>query len=67
MDVRPIRSAVAALAVLVGAVSITPGYAQQLAPEVAPARAAVGADVPVTYFGPAPSSVQKELVGPISS
>jgi hypothetical protein len=64
MDVRPIRSAVAALAVLVGAVSITPGYAQQLAPEVAPAPAAVGADVPVTYFGPAPSSVQKELVGP---
>ena len=44
--------------------TITPAFAQQLAPEVAPAPAAVGADVPVTYFGPAPSSVQKELVGP---
>jgi hypothetical protein len=64
MDVRPIRSAVASLAVLAGSVSITPALAQQLAPEVAPAPAAVGADVPVTYFGPAPSSVQKELVGP---
>jgi hypothetical protein len=64
MDFRPIRSAVAALAVLAGSVSITPALAQQLAPEVAPAPAAVGADVPVTYFGPAPSSVQKELIGP---
>jgi hypothetical protein len=25
----------------------------------------VGADVPVTYFGPTPSQVQKELVGPV--
>jgi len=32
--------------------------------EVAPAPASIGADVPVTYFGPAPSSVQKELIGP---
>ena len=64
MDIRPVRSAVAALAVLAGSLSITPAFAQQLAPEVAPAPAAVGADVPVTYFGPAPSSVQKELVGP---
>ena len=29
-----------------------------------PAPAAIGADVPTTYFGPPPSSVQKELVGP---
>jgi hypothetical protein len=33
--------------------------------EVAPAPASIGADVPLTYFGPAPSSVQKELVGPL--
>jgi hypothetical protein len=26
---------------------------------------AIGADVPETYFGPAPSTVQKELVGPL--
>ena len=32
--------------------------------EIQPAPASVGADVPVTYFGPPPSLVQKELVGP---
>lgn len=30
----------------------------------APAPASIGADVPLTYFGPSPSQVQKELVGP---
>jgi hypothetical protein len=30
-----------------------------------PAPASIGADIPLTYFGPAPSSVQKELVGPV--
>ncbi len=30
-----------------------------------PAPPSIGADVPVTYFGPPPSSVQKELVGPV--
>ena len=30
-----------------------------------PASPAIGADVPETYFGPAPSSVLKELVGPL--
>ncbi|MBI2686617.1 MAG: hypothetical protein HYX27_09900 [Acidobacteria bacterium] len=29
------------------------------------ASPSIGADVPETYFGPAPSSVQKELVGPL--
>lgn len=33
-------------------------------PEIAPAPASIGADVPVTYFGPAPSSVEPELIGP---
>lgn len=32
--------------------------------DVAPAPPSIGADVPLTYFGPAPSSVQKELIGP---
>ncbi len=32
---------------------------------ILPASPAIGADVPETYFGPAPSSVQKELVGPL--
>ncbi len=34
------------------------------ADEIAPVPPSIGADVPVTYFGPAPSSVQKELIGP---
>ncbi|TGG79452.1 MAG: hypothetical protein ERJ67_01695 [Aphanocapsa feldmannii 277cV] len=43
-------------------------YAQQ-APfdddgDVAPAPPSIGADIPLTYFGPAPSEVQKELIGP---
>ena len=29
-----------------------------------PSPASVGADIPLTYFGPAPSQVQKELIGP---
>ena len=32
--------------------------------DVAPAPPSIGADVPLTYFGPAPSSVQRELIGP---
>ena len=32
--------------------------------DVAPAPPSIGADVPLTYFGPAPSNVQKELIGP---
>ena len=30
-----------------------------------PASPSIGADVPATYFGPPPSSVQKELIGPL--
>lgn len=32
--------------------------------DVAPSPPSIGADVPLTYFGPAPSEVQKELIGP---
>jgi hypothetical protein len=35
--------------------------------EVAPAPPSIGADVPVTYFGPAPSTVRRELVGPFQN
>lgn len=35
------------------------------AAEAQPSPPSVGADVPVTYFGPAPSSVDKFLVGPL--
>ena len=34
-------------------------------PEINPSPASIGADVPVTYFGPPPSSVEPELVGPV--
>jgi hypothetical protein len=33
--------------------------------EAQPAPPSVGADVPLAYFGPTPSTVQKELVGPL--
>jgi hypothetical protein len=33
--------------------------------EIQPAPPSIGADVPVTYFGPAPSSVNPLLVGPV--
>lgn len=32
--------------------------------EIAPVNANIGTEVPLTYFGPAPSDVLKELVGP---
>jgi hypothetical protein len=31
---------------------------------VGPAPASIGTDIPLTYFGPSPSQVQKELIGP---
>jgi hypothetical protein len=37
---------------------------QQGDDDIAPAPPSIGADIPLTYFGPAPSTVQKELVGP---
>lgn len=31
---------------------------------VSPAPPSIGADIPLTYFGPSPSQVQRELIGP---
>jgi len=39
------------------------GFAQD-DDDVAPAPPSIGADIPLTYFGPAPSDVQRELIGP---
>ena len=50
---------VAALLAVVGIVFAQGGD------DIKPAPPSIGADIPVTYFGPAPSSVQKELVGPV--
>lgn len=53
------------LFLLVLAFSLTPAFAQNDDDDdVAPAPASIGADVPLTYFGPAPSQVQRELIGP---
>ena len=54
----------AALAVAVFTATAASALAQNLeAQEIQPAPAAIGADVPATYFGPQPSQVQRELVG----
>jgi len=45
----------------------TPSFAQTSddpLDEAKPAPASVGADIPLTYFGPPPSEVQRELIGP---
>ncbi len=54
----------AALTVAVIGAATASAFAQNLeTQEVQPAPAAIGADVPATYFGPQPSQVQRELVG----
>jgi hypothetical protein len=54
----------AALALGAFVASAVSALAQNLeTTEVQPAPAAIGADVPATYFGPQPSQVQRELVG----
>jgi hypothetical protein len=53
-----------ALNVAVFAAATASALAQNLeGQEIQPAPAAIGADVPATYFGPQPSQVQRELVG----
>lgn len=49
---------------------VTPGFPASANPEdgadlFVPAPAAVGTDIPVTYFGAAPSSVNRNLIGPL--
>lgn len=39
--------------------------AEDLDDDVAPAPASIGSDVPLTYFGPAPSQVDPRLIGPV--
>lgn len=39
--------------------------AQEDDDDVRPSPPSIGADVPVTYFGPPPSSVEPELIGPV--
>jgi len=55
-------------AVLAGALLLDPimlAFGQEGAnDDVAPAPPSIGSDIPLTYFGPAPSQVQRELIGP---
>ena len=61
---RPPGALIALIALVVLAVG-TPSAAQSDDDDdVAPAPPSIGADVPLTYFGPAPSDVQDELIGP---
>ncbi len=58
------RIKTAALAVALFGATAASALAQNLeTTEIQPAPAAIGADVPATYFGPQPSQVQRELVG----
>ncbi len=59
-----INFAISAIFVLLFVGIITPSFADQADDDVAPAPPSIGADIPLTYFGPAPSQVQKELIGP---
>ena len=58
------------LALLTMTCAVALAHAQQGFPtptpitEIQPTPPSIGADVPATYFGPAPSLVQKELIGP---
>src|SRR6186713_2691211 len=62
MIITPTRFASAILALL-----SLPAFAQDSGPgcKIDPAAPSVGADIPLTYFGPAPSTVDKRLVGPL--
>src|SRR5215208_735273 len=61
--------AVIALVITPGLIPATQSFGQEEQQtdddDIAPAPPSIGAAVPLTYFGPAPSTVQKELVGPV--
>jgi len=40
------------------------GLMEGVGDDVQPAPPSIGADIPLTYFGPPPSAVQRELIGP---
>lgn len=72
MNVRPSKLRfILLIAALLGVLTLVlPASAQEgdmaegLGDDVQPAPPSIGADIPVTYFGPAPSQVQRELIGP---
>lgn len=52
------------LAIMLGGCWLPPCLAQDRVDEVQPSPASIGTDIPATYFGPPPSSVEPELIGP---
>src|ERR671911_1997469 len=57
------KSIMVTLGFLLLLIPTVPSFAQD-DDDVAPAPPSIGADIPLTYFGPAPSEVQRELIGP---
>src|SRR6266852_9211685 len=51
-------------ATVTGALLVSPMVPVLAQQENQPAPPSIGADVPLVYFGPSPSSVQKKLIGP---
>ena len=65
--ISKINTKTIAIAGILTVLVMTPGanvFATMSDDDVTPAPPSIGADIPLTYFGPAPSSVQKELIGP---
>lgn len=54
----------AAVLAMMATAAIAADNAQDLGDNVTPAPASIGSVVPLTYFGPAPSSVDPRLIGP---
>ena len=62
------RTTLLVLTTLVLGTSVSSVSAQEESPaddDVRPSPPSIGTDIPVTYFGPPPSSVEPELVGPV--
>jgi hypothetical protein len=54
-----------ALVLTAGLIPVRQSFGQAQEDDIAPAPPSIGADIPLTYFGPSPSTVEKELVGPL--
>ncbi|ASJ72680.1 hypothetical protein [Granulosicoccus antarcticus] len=53
------------LGMLIASAFLSTGFAQEVEDDdVRPSPPSIGSDIPVTYFGPPPSSVEPELIGP---
>ncbi|ETW99443.1 MAG: hypothetical protein ETSY1_14970 [Candidatus Entotheonella factor] len=59
--------AIGMAAVFMVASTLMPLVAQDLTPgcRIIPVDPDIGADIPLDYFGPAPSTVERSLVGPV--